>query len=189
MIAMPAGAERNTNVQDFKCLFDIYKSRIFAYALALTHSPFLAEEITQEIFIKLWLCRNTLDTVQDLDAYIFRMARNKTLNYLRRAAHESRILQELQRRMIPESNPVEDQATAADRRRLLHEAITRLPSQRRLVYQLSRDQGLNHREIASRLHLSPNTVRNHLVIALKSIRKYLDTLNTVLVLLLAFFRP
>ncbi|HEY4154136.1 MAG TPA: RNA polymerase sigma-70 factor [Puia sp.] len=183
---MPACAEGNKSAPDFKCLFDIYKNRVFRYAQAISHSPFIAEEITQEIFIKLWLYRDTLSRVDNLDAYIFRMARNKTLNYLRRAAHETKILKELQSRMIPENNNAAEHLLAADQHKMLQEAITRLSPQRRLVYQLSRNQGLNHKEIASQLRLSPNTVKNHLVNALKFIREYLNVLNSVIVFLLLF---
>ncbi|HXB32986.1 MAG TPA: sigma factor [Puia sp.] len=70
----------------FNCLFDSYKNRIYGYVLAIAHSPYAAEEITQEIFIKIWLCRDLLDEVENLDGYIFTIARNRTLNYLRKAA-------------------------------------------------------------------------------------------------------
>ena len=188
MIAMP-DAERKNYETDFKCLFDRYKNRLYGYVMALTHSSYIAEEITQEIFIKLWLCRDMLGELSNPEAYLVSMARNKALNHLRKSAHESRMIQELQNRMAPEVNNVEEQTLLSDQRNLLHEAITSLSPQRRLVYRLSRDQGLNHLEIANRLHVSPNTVKNHLVTALKTIRKHLNGINGSLLLLLSFFRP
>jgi RNA polymerase sigma-70 factor (ECF subfamily) len=185
---MSAYGERHMNEHDFKCLFDNYKNRIFGYVQAVAHSPYIAEEITQEIFIKLWLYRDMLHGVDNLDGYILAIARNKTLNYLRKAAHESKILREIQDRMIPENNNVEERMVIADQRKLLQEAVTLLSPQRRLVYRLSRDQGLNHQEIASQLQLSPNTVKNQLVIALKFIRKYLNVLNSIIFFLMAFTR-
>ena len=71
---------------NFKCIFDTYKNRLYAYVLAVSHSPYAAEEITQEIFLKLWQCRDVLSEVSNMDAYIFTIARHKTLNYLRKAA-------------------------------------------------------------------------------------------------------
>ena len=188
MIAMPA-AERKKYETDFKCLFDRYKNRIYGYVLALTHSAYIAEEITQEIFIKLWICRDMLGDLHNPEAYLVSMARNKSLNYLRKSAHESKMLQELQNRMIRDTNNVEEQSLLSDQNSLLQEAMARLSPQRRLVYRLSRDQGLNHLEIASRLHVSPNTVRNHLVTALKLIRKHLNTMNVAVLALISFFRP
>jgi RNA polymerase sigma-70 factor (ECF subfamily) len=181
---MPAYGESHMNERDFKCLFDIYKNRVFGYVLAVSHSPYIAEEITQEIFIKLWLCRDMLNKLDNPEAYILTIARNKTLNFLRRAALESKILREMQARMIPSYNNVEEMVFVSDQNKLLQEALILLPPRQRLVYRLSRDQGLNHRQIAGRLQVSPNTVKNHLVFAIKFIRKYLAVLNAVTVLLM-----
>ncbi len=182
---MPACGESHMNEHDFKCLFDIYKNRVFGYVLAVSHSSYIAEEITQEIFIKLWLCRDILNKLDNREAYIFTIARNKTLNFFRRAALESKILREMQTRMIPGYNNVEEIVLVSDQNKLLQEALILLPPRQRQVYRLSRDQGLNHRQIAGQLQVSPNTVKNHLVYAIKFIRKYLSELNAVAILLVS----
>jgi RNA polymerase sigma-70 factor (family 1) len=167
----------------FKRLFDSYKNRIYGYVLAIAHSPYAAEEITQEIFIKLWLCRDILHEVENLDGYIFTIARNRTLNHLRKAAYDTRLLRELQELVKPEHNNVEERTMVAEYDRLVRDAILLLSPQRRLVYQLSRDGGLNHEEIAEQLHLSRNTVKNHLVEALRFIRSYLGRHGSLVAIL------
>ena len=173
--------------ESFKCLFDNYKNRLYGYVLALTHSHYTAEEITQEIFIKLWLCRDTLYKVENLDGYIFTIARNKTLNHLRKAAYDVRLLQELQERALSAdvSNNVEERALVREYDRLLQDALAHLSPQRRLVYLLSRQRGLDHAEIANQLQLSRNTVKNHMVEALRFIRHYFVEHGSVLVVALA----
>lgn len=173
--------------ESFKCLFDNYKNRLYGYVLALTHSHYTAEEITQEIFIKLWLCRDTLYKVENLDGYIFTIARNKTLNHLRKAAYDVRLLQELQERALSAdvSNNVEERALVREYDRLLQDALAHLSPQRRLVYLLSRQRGLDHAEIAHQLQLSRNTVKNHMVEALRFIRHYFVEHGSVLVVALA----
>ena len=171
----------------FKRLFDSYKNRVYGYVLAIAHSPYAAEEITQEIFIKLWLCRDILHEVENLDGYIFTIARNRTLNHLRKAAYDTRLLRELQELVKPEHNNVEERAAASEYDRLVRDAILLLSPQRRLVYQLSRDGGLNHEEIAEQLHLSRNTVKNHLVEALRFIRNYLGRYGSLLAILFFIF--
>src|SRR5580704_5293769 len=89
--------------ESFKRLFDSYKNRLYGYVLAIARSSYTAEEITQEIFIKLWLCRDILHEVDNLDGYIFTIARNRTLNHLRKAANDARLLRELQERAMPEN--------------------------------------------------------------------------------------
>ncbi len=157
----------------FRTLFDTYRNRLFGYILALSHSRYMAEEITQEIFIKLWLCRDILHEVDNLDGYIFTIARHKLLNHLRKAAYDEKLLHELRGFMVPENNNVEERSLVTEYDKLLQDALTLLSPQRRLVYQLSRHQGLNHEEIARRLSLSRYTVKNHLVEALRFIRTYL----------------
>jgi RNA polymerase sigma-70 factor (family 1) len=171
------------SASSFNCLFDSYKNRIYGYVLAIAHSPYAAEEITQEIFIKLWLCRELLNEVENLDGYIFTIARNRTLNYLRKAAYDTRLLRELQALASPPHNNVEERALVTEYDQLLRDALSELSPQRRLVFQLSRDGGLNHEEIAQQLHLSRNTVKNHMVEALRFIRTYLGQHGSVLVLI------
>jgi RNA polymerase sigma-70 factor (family 1) len=172
-----------STASSFKRLFDSYKNRVYGYVLAIAHSPYAAEEITQEIFIKLWLCRDLLHEVENLDGYIFTIARHRTLNYLRKAANDTRLLRELQALAIPQNNNVEERALATDCDQQLRDALSLLSPQRRLVFQLSRDSGLNHEEIAEQLHLSRNTVKNHMVEALRFIRGYLGQHVSVLVLI------
>jgi len=184
---MIAAAPSPYNDDSFKRLFDSYKNRLYGYVLAIAHSPYAAEEITQEIFIKLWLCRDILYQVDNLDGYIFTIARNKTLNHLRKAAYDERLLRDLQALAVPENNNVEERAMAGEYDRLISDALILLSPQRRLVYQLSRDKGLNHEEIAHHLHLSRNTVKNHMVEALRFIRHYLGLHGSSLMLLIFFF--
>jgi RNA polymerase sigma-70 factor (family 1) len=174
--------------ESFKCLFDNYKNRLYGYVLAITHSHYTAEEITQEIFIKLWLCRDMLNQVENLDGYIFTIARNKTLNHLRKAAYDVRLLKELQERGLSAgsgNNNVEERAMAGEYDQLLQDALALLSPQRRLVYVMSRQRGLNHAEIAQQLQLSRNTVKNHMVEALRFIRHYFVKHGSVLVVLAA----
>jgi RNA polymerase sigma-70 factor (family 1) len=170
----------------FKRLFDSYKNRIYGYVMSIAHSPYAAEEITQEIFIKLWLCRDLLHEVENLDGYIFTIARNRTLNHLRKAAYDTRLLRELQGLVMPQHNNVEERALVTEYDQLLRNALSLLSPQRRRVFQMSRDGGLNHEEIAEQLHLSRNTVKNHMVEALRIIRSYLGQHGSVLLVLIFF---
>src|ERR1700753_2701415 len=140
--AMTASEQPYFSDESFKRLFDNYKNRLYGYVLAIVHSRYMAEEITQEIFIKLWLCRDILHQVDNLDGYIFTIARNKALNHLRKAAYDEKLLRELQvlAAAVPlAGNNVEERTLLAEYDRHLRDALSLLSPQRRLVYQLSRD--------------------------------------------------
>lgn len=159
---------------NFDDVFRLYKDRIYRYVLVIVKSTEAAEELTQEILIKLWLCRDLLNKVDNLDGYIYVIARNKALNHLRKAAYDLRLMNELKSFMQDEQNNVDDRITANDYDVLVKQALATLSPQRRKVYELSRVEGLNHEEIAGRLSLSKNTVKNHMVEALKHIRSYIN---------------
>ncbi|MEP7375205.1 MAG: RNA polymerase sigma-70 factor [Chitinophagaceae bacterium] len=171
---MFAYSASKTSEDTFKVIFDTYKNRLYGYVLTISHSPYTAEEITQEIFMKLWICREALSSIDNIDGYLFAMARNKTFNHLRKANQQEQVLQDMKAAMLTSMNETEDQAAVSDLERLLNEALTRLSPQRRLVYQLSRQQGMNHEQIAIQLKLSKNTVKNHMVDALHFIKNYLQ---------------
>jgi RNA polymerase sigma-70 factor (ECF subfamily) len=170
--------------ETFTSLFYSCKERVFAYVLAVSHSHYIAEEITQEIFLKLWLFRDHLYLVENPEAYLFTIARNKTLNHLRKARYDEKLMEDLKGLMRPSSNNVEEHISSSESDRLLQEAITLLSPQRQLVYRLSRYQGLNHEEIAEEMRLSRSTVKNHLVHALRFIRTYLDNNGIFIFILL-----
>lgn len=184
---MTAPVNNPVTADNFKDLFDQYKNRLYGYVLTIAKSHSAAEEITQEIFIKLWLSRDMLSTVTNLDGYIFTIARHRTFNYLRKATNDARFLQELQNHMEPAGdNNVEELIIKKGYDQLLAKALDKLSPQRRKVYELSRHKGMNLEEIALHLGLSRNTVKNHLVEALASIRQYLTEHDAGLMLLLLF---
>ena len=170
----------------FAFLFETYKNRVFGYVLTITHSSYAAEEITQEVFLKLWLYRDELKYIDHSENYLFTIARNKTLNYLRKARNEEKLINEMKDLMTGSSNNVEDESAVAECERLLSEAMSMLSPQRRTVYRLSRYDGMSHEQIASSLHLSPNTVKNHMVHALKFIRNYLGRHGVLISFLICF---
>jgi len=170
---MPKNAFEATHENIFRNIFDTCKDRLYGYVLAVSHSTYTAEEITQEIFMKLWICRDMLASIDNIEGYIFTIARNKTLNHLRKAGNQASLLKEIQSHMNSAVNDTEERASATELEKLVHEACNLLSPQRKLVYQLSRQKGLDHAQIAQQLHLSRNTVKNHLVFSLRFIRSYL----------------
>ena len=157
----------------FRQLFDTYKIRLHDYIKAVSGSDYVAEEITQEVFVKLWQKRKDLGHVEHIDRYIFRIARNKTINYLVETAADAKAVAALKQRILPDYNPSLEKLYAADSAILIERAVASLPPQRRKVYELSRKQGLKLEEIAAIMQLTRSTTKNHLALALREIRAYL----------------
>lgn len=159
----------------FTQLFNRYDKRIYPYVLKMVDSETVAEEITQEVFIRLWSSRDKLRTVENPEAYILTTAVNHTIRVVKKTLNERRSLQKLAG-MVNDAatNDTELQMDLKESAQLVREAVKRLPERQRQVFELSRNEGMDYDAIAIELNISRNTVRNHLVEALKSIRQHLE---------------
>lgn len=173
----------------FAALFNNYKDKLYRFLLHANGSPELTEDIIQDVFLKLWKDRANLVNVQNFGGYLYRMAQNHVINSLKRMATEMHIIQELSKKQAEACSDVEEHISLQEVNRNLHYAINKLTPKQKLVYTLSRDKGLRHDEIAKFLNISPSTVNNHLIEALRIIRRQLRTTPdslTVLVYCLLF---
>ncbi|NML21485.1 RNA polymerase sigma-70 factor [Pseudoflavitalea sp. G-6-1-2] len=158
----------------FRELFDQYSQLIFSFAYHLTDSDIIAKDVVQEIFIRIWTNRHTLDQIVNIRAWILRLTRNHVLNGLKRKAHETMLLREIKAGLTEDHHPTDEAIQYRELETLLQQAIAQLPPQQQKVYQLSRNAGMKHDEIATALNISPETVKKHIMAALLSIRKYLE---------------
>lgn len=157
----------------FEEVFEYYKLQVYNQVYAIAKSEYAAEEITQEIFIKLWTNAETLNDVKNLGGYIYTITRNYSLNYLRKAASDTRLVNELMRVAVIDDNNTEARLAVSECRQLISRAVGRLSPQRQLVYKLCKEDGMTYDEIAAQLNLSKHTVKNHLMAALSFINTYL----------------
>lgn len=159
----------------FTQVFHHYNQRIYPFVLKMVKSEFLAEEIVQEVFTKLWIRRHSLAEVHSPQSYIFKMATNRTLDQMKKISNETRLIKEITRAMENiRYSEVEQWLDGKETEHLVHEAINALPPQRQLVYKLSRNDGKSYKEIAEQLNISVKTVQAHLVEATRSIKEYLQ---------------
>jgi len=173
----------------FRQLFHLYTERLFAAVYHYTKSHFIAEELVQEVFISCWRHRHQLGDVQDPTAYLYRMVFNHITNYLKKEANQRRVLERAAARAGDVQNVTLQQVEANEMERIIADAVERLPAQKKLIYRLSKEQGLNYQEIAGQLNISPNTVKNHLVEAMKLLRSHLRDNAVMLGVILNFFFP
>jgi RNA polymerase sigma-70 factor (ECF subfamily) len=169
----------------FSELFRRYDKRIYPFVLKMIRTPSLAEEITQEIFIKLWRHREKLPAIDQPEAYILTIAARHTLDQIKKRLNENKMLQGLLASKEGSHNDTEEKLLLRDRAAIIQQAVDQLPPQQKSVYELSRLEGMNYEEIAQQLRISPNTVRNHLVKALRSIRNYMNEQDELPAVILA----
>lgn len=150
------------------------------FAVKFTKSVDAAEEIIQDTFLRVWLNREKLEDVENVKAWLYKYASNECLNYLRKELKQAKAIDNLSVDQQVQSNTTIDTINLNEINYLVTQAVEQLPSQRKKIYQMSRAEGMNIPEIAEALHLSPNTIKNALVISLKTIREHLNKHGVVL---------
>lgn len=168
----------------FSELYLTYYPKLVRFAKEFVILEEDAENITQDVFTDLWEKRDNLDRIENMNAYLFRLVRNRCLDYLKHKIFEQRYVENMQAHFTIELNlklqsldrfDVSDISEGNDTEILVRAAIDSLPKRCRDIFLLSRVEGLKYREISERLGISVNTVECQMGIALKKLRMKLGT--------------
>ncbi len=153
-----------------KQLFDEFYPRLLVFTDSFVKNRPVAEELVEDVFIKLWENKNLLPGITSLPAYLFRVAKNNLLNYQKSNKNQSHLDIDAVAISLQATvkNP-EELFIAAEAIHRVNAAIALLPPKCRLVFRLLKEDGLKYREVAELLQLSVKTVENQMSFALKKI--------------------
>ena len=173
------------DAESFRKIYEYYHGKIFLFALRLTKSKSEAEEVIQEVFVRLWEKREKIKVEKNFNAYILTITKNLILDKLKKAAYDKTVQQNIYQNMQALQNTTVDLLIEKELTRLHQQAVDRLSPQKKIVFRLSREEELSYEEIAERLGISKNTVRNQITDSLKSIREYIAGHPDIAFILLA----
>jgi len=166
--------------QAFWLLFGAYHQQLAAHVYRLTGSMELAEEIVQDVFLKIWMSREALAEIHHFHAYLFVVSKHQSLNALRKIARERAQQRTWAKDTVVAGTVEEDSHPFYN---LIDDAIHQLPPQQQRVYLLSRHEQLRYREIAEQMGISPETVKKYMQLAIASISAYVrDNIDVFLLL-------
>ncbi len=168
------GHEHDATEALFSSLFRQHEHRLYTLAVRLTKSDQAAKDIIQDVFLKLWEHRSAMKAIDNMEAWLYRVTENKVIDFLRKAAADSRLRQRIWDRLQHNLNEAEQKVAAKEYNQIIKTAIDQLPPQRRLIYQLNKEEGLNYQQIADELQLSRHTVKNQLFSAVQSVRRFIS---------------
>jgi RNA polymerase sigma-70 factor (family 1) len=156
----------------FQLLFDRYRNRIYQTAIRYLKSPVLAQEVVQDVFLKLWFERKSIRTDLSLEAWLFTIARNNLLNRIRKLANEWKALKNLAYIGEKSLDNTANKLQESQYNQLLQQALLTLSDQQRKIFLLSRTEQLTYNQIGEKLGISPLTVKTHIARALEAIKSY-----------------
>lgn len=172
----------------FCTLFDYYRKYVYAFGRKLTRSDEMAEEIVQDIFLKVWLGRDKLKGVDNFGAYISILVRNHSFNLLRQAAQEQKVSMDILRSLSDKDNSTQQVLDYREVVDILDEGLELLTDQQRMVYTLCHHDGLKYEEAARKMNVSPATIHYHMKLALSIIREHLKKNAITYSVLLLFIK-
>jgi len=157
-----------------KHVYERYRDFLYQFFLKHVKLTGLAEDFAQDVFIKFWQRRDSVGDIDNMDAWLYILARNHLTDYYRRLATERKYQKEAWHHLERQTNIVLLDIYKKDLDNEIGELLDSLSPRQKEVYILSRQKEMSLEEISAQLKISPNTAKNHLVQALKVVRQGLD---------------
>lgn len=158
----------------FKELYEKKFLKLFQFALAFVKSRLIAEEIVNDIFLKLWHRRDRLNTIDNIDVYLYVSVKNAALNFLRRPEKKHISLDRIDIEYLHIDTDPASVLITTELQKMIGKAINSLPPRCRLVFKLIKEDKLSYKEVAAILNVSVKTVDTQLGIALKKLERILS---------------
>ena len=166
----PISSIKNGNEAAFEKIFKTYFRNLHAFAYTFMKDDFIAEEIVQNVFFRIWEKKEQLQIDDSLKAYLYRSVHNESLNHLKHLKIKNSFQMQYSANMESSNQDASNQMIATELENDIQKAISELPPQCRTIFQMSRFEQLKYQQIADQLNISIKTVENQMGKALKVLR-------------------
>lgn len=164
---------RAGKIKAFEILFKSFYPRVKSFAYGMIKDPFEAEEIAQNVFLKVWTNREKLWSTHTLSSYIFTIVQNEVYDFYREKHYSLGYEENIRANTTELQYEIDSEYNIKEIKAIVNRTLEEMPPQRKAIYKMSREQFLSNDEIAQTLGLSKRTVEKHISLALASIRKNL----------------
>lgn len=166
---------RNDDMVAFYQLYERYSRRLYGFVLRFIKLDSEAEEIVQEVFIKIWESREKIDIYSSFESFLFTIAYNATISQFRKKTSEKKYLEHLKSIQQVENAPdLIEEIQYNELSEKVNSLLNEITPRQREIFRLSREQGLTHDEISKKLDISTNTVKKHISNTLAYLKIHLD---------------
>lgn len=167
--------------QSFTVIFTRYYADLVRFSTGITREPDASEEIVQDVFLKLWEQRASLDIHSSLKSFLLKSVQNRSIDYLRHIRISNAYASLILEHPVLLENDTENYILFSELEERFRQAMERIPEQYAEVFRMSRLQPLNYEEIASKLGISVRTVEVYISKAISLLRKELKEFLPLLI--------
>lgn len=160
--------------QSFTTLFHLYGKKLYNFSYKYTDSHAESEEIVQEVFLKIWNKRDTINSKLSFNAFLITIAKNHIFNKIKKEASRKQYRAQITSSELI-TNETENKVIFADLEKIANSNIEDLPPKRKQIFLLRRDSGLSVKEIANQLGIAESTVENQMNKAIKTLKSNLSS--------------
>jgi len=173
------------NVAAFDALYYIYSPRIHHKLLQMVRQPSIAEELLQDVFVRVWERRAKIDLEKSFRSFLYTIAVNLVSDLFRRAALDRKMMQSMVAETTEFYNPFDEMNEQEQTRIFLQQALDTLPPQRRRIYTLVKIEGKSYQQVGQELGISVSTISDHVVKATKALKTYFAEHDALLIMLVS----
>ena len=160
--------------KDFEKVYNSFWSKLYCVAYNYFRDKTMAQEVVQDVFVKLWMKRESVQEIVDLESYLFKAVRNKIYDQFDKIATQEKLKQQVALQLTEATDSTKEDIEYAETWELINQEIDQLPSKTKEIFRLSRFGQYSNDEIAGNLHLSGKSVEYHITRALKRLRLRLN---------------
>jgi RNA polymerase sigma-70 factor (ECF subfamily) len=168
----------------FRALYSQWEPTLSSFIFQVTRSKVITAEIVQDVFLKIWMTRESLVEVKDFKAYLFVISKNRAINALKKSLADLERMKKYASEVPFNEQPEDDNDQLPFT--LIDEAIDHLSPRQKEIFLLHRHERYSYREIAEQLGIGKESVKTHLSLAIKSIKNHIETKITLIILLIDF---
>jgi len=163
--------------KSFQTFYETYFSSIYYHVLKLVKIELVAEEITQEIFVTIWIKREQVFIIQNFRPYFYAIVHNKVIDFLRKLKRDKKVYDFIKEAAEGQFATITTKSETSEIEVLLHQAIERLPAKRKTIFRLSKFENKSYNEISTLLHISKHTINDHIAKANRFLKKHLESIT------------
>lgn len=166
-------AIKGGDTKSFEKLFERYYDRYFSFACALLHDADAAEDVLQNVFLKLWIGHDRLDENRSIENYLLVSVRNEIFDYLRLKYNQTVVRGETPEKEDASAD-IEEEMFWSETSDRMDKIIKNMPPQRQRIFMMSRYENMASKDIADALGLSVRTVERHIYLALQDLKQIIS---------------